>query len=181
MASSDPAVPERRHYGDHRPYPDPPDRLADLTGPTAGTIVSPITIYWVPTVEGGAEQFAKRSDDMAVDADRRVVCEIVLQEAATTEQLCQYINPPGCVTAALASPAYSQHLGGASPAASRGRLGPRTSTKRAWSTRLRWSMSGSTGCRQGSRSHPLCRYGLVLAMPALVSTFGSIPTERHAA
>jgi hypothetical protein len=24
MAKSDQAVPERRHYGDHRPYPDPP-------------------------------------------------------------------------------------------------------------------------------------------------------------
>jgi hypothetical protein len=82
MAGSDPAVPERRHYGDHRPYPDPPDRLADLAGPTAGTIELPITHLLGP----------RRGYDMAVDADRRVVCELDLQEAATAEQLCRYVN-----------------------------------------------------------------------------------------
>ena len=82
MASSDPIVPERRHYGEHRPYPDPPARLADLTGPTEGTIDLPVTIDWGP----------KRSYDMAVDADRRVVYELVLQEAASTEQISQYVN-----------------------------------------------------------------------------------------
>jgi hypothetical protein len=41
MASTDPAATTRRHYGDHRPYPDPPARLADLTGPTSGPIELP--------------------------------------------------------------------------------------------------------------------------------------------
>jgi hypothetical protein len=82
MASNDPILPDRRRYGEHRPYPDPPDRLADLTGPTAGTIELPITIYWGPT----------RTYDMASEADRRVMYEIVLQEAAWTEQVGQYVN-----------------------------------------------------------------------------------------
>jgi hypothetical protein len=82
MASSDLVVPERRHYGDHRPYPAPPARLANLTGPTEGTIELPITIDWGP----------KRIYDMALDADRRVAYELVLQEAASTEQVSQYVN-----------------------------------------------------------------------------------------
>jgi hypothetical protein len=82
MASSDATVHQRQRYGEHRPYPDPPARLADLTGPTAGTVELPITIDWGP----------RRSYDMAVDADRRVVYELVLQEAATTEQVGQYVN-----------------------------------------------------------------------------------------
>ncbi|HLI00651.1 MAG TPA: hypothetical protein VKV06_07680, partial [Acidimicrobiales bacterium] len=57
---------------DHRPYPDPPARLADLKGPAAGQIELPLSIYWGP----------KRSYDMATDADHRVVYETVLQEAA---------------------------------------------------------------------------------------------------
>ena len=82
MAASDPTLPQRRRYGDHRPYPDPPARLADLTGPTEGTIELPVTIDWGP----------KRSYDMASDADRRVAYELVLQEAATTEQVSKYVN-----------------------------------------------------------------------------------------
>jgi hypothetical protein len=81
MASHDPIVPERR-YGDHRPYPDPPARLADLTGPTEGTIQLPVTIDWGP----------RRRYDMAFEADRRVVYELVLQEAASTEEVSQYVN-----------------------------------------------------------------------------------------
>ena len=82
MVTRDPIVPERRHYGDRRPYPDPPARLADLGGPTEGTIELPITIDWGP----------KRTYDMGLDADRRVVYEVVLQEAASTEQISQYVN-----------------------------------------------------------------------------------------
>jgi hypothetical protein len=81
MATSDQTVPERRHYGDHRPYPDPPARLADLTGPTAGTVELPITIDWGP----------KRLYDMSRDNDRRVVYEVVLQEAST-EEVGHYVN-----------------------------------------------------------------------------------------
>ena len=82
MASTDPAATSRRHYGDQRPYPDPPARLADLTGPTSGRIELPITIDWGP----------KRVYDMGHDADRRVVYEFVLQEASTTEELGRYVN-----------------------------------------------------------------------------------------
>jgi hypothetical protein len=80
--ASDQVVPERRHYGDHRPYPDPPARLVDLTGPTAGPIELPITIDWGP----------KRRYDMSRDSDRRVVYERVLREAGTPEEVCQYVN-----------------------------------------------------------------------------------------
>lgn len=69
-------------YADHRPYPDPPARLADLKGPTAGLIELPITIDWGP----------KRLYDMAADADRRIVYEVVLQEAADAEEVGLYVN-----------------------------------------------------------------------------------------
>jgi hypothetical protein len=82
MAGTDATVPERRRYGDHRPYPDPPGRLSDLTGPAEGTIDLPVTIDWGP----------KRGYDMASDADRRAAYELVLQEAATTEEVSQYVN-----------------------------------------------------------------------------------------
>src|SRR5436190_22633367 len=82
MASSDRPVSERRHYGDHRPYPEPPARLADLTGPTAGTIELPITIDWGP----------RHCYDMARDADRRMVYERILREAATTEEVARFVN-----------------------------------------------------------------------------------------
>jgi hypothetical protein len=87
MSSSDQAVPERRHYGDHRPYPDPPARLADLTGPTEGLIELPITIDWGP----------KRVYDIGREGDRRIVYERVLREAATTDQIAQYVNGAGLV------------------------------------------------------------------------------------
>jgi hypothetical protein len=82
MTAGDEAAPQRRDYADHRPYAEPPARLADLTGPTAGVIELPITIGWGP----------KRHYDLAEDADRRVVCEVVLQEAASTEEARRYVN-----------------------------------------------------------------------------------------
>jgi hypothetical protein len=82
MASRDPASTAGRRYGDHRPYPDPPDQLDDLTGPTTGQIKLPITIDWGP----------KRTYDMGHDADRRVVYEMVLQEASNTEEVGRYVN-----------------------------------------------------------------------------------------
>lgn len=82
MASSDRAAPAFRHYGDHRPYPDPPARLSDLSGPTSGTIELPITIDWGPS----------RSYDMGDDADRRIAYERVLREAASTEQVATFVN-----------------------------------------------------------------------------------------
>ena len=80
--ASDQVVPEGRRYGDHRPYPDPPAHLADLTGPTDGLIELPITIDWGP----------KRVYDMGRDAERRIVYERVLREAATPDEVARYVN-----------------------------------------------------------------------------------------
>jgi hypothetical protein len=76
------AVTEQRQYADHRPYPDPPRRLTELTGPTSGVVELPITIDWGP----------KRDYDLGRDADRRVVYEVVLQEAADAEEVARYVN-----------------------------------------------------------------------------------------
>lgn len=81
-------MPEQQRYVDHRPYPDPPARLADLTGPTSGTVELPVTIDWGP----------KRSYDLSRDADRRIVYERVLREAASTDELCRYVNGRALVT-----------------------------------------------------------------------------------
>jgi hypothetical protein len=88
MASSDQVTPDGRRYGDHRRYPDPPSRLADLTGPTEGLIELPITIDWGP----------KRVYDMGREAERRIVYERVLREAATPAEVARYVN--GAVLAA---------------------------------------------------------------------------------
>jgi hypothetical protein len=82
VASSDSVSTNGRHYGDHRPYPDPPARLTDLTGPTSGLIDLPITIDWGP----------KRLYDMAEDSDRRIVYERVLREAATADEVAHFVN-----------------------------------------------------------------------------------------
>lgn len=73
---------EQLHYADHRPYPAPPSSLTELHGPTAGVIELPIAIDWGP----------RRTYDLAKDADRRIVYEVVLQEATSTDELAQYID-----------------------------------------------------------------------------------------
>ena len=75
-------VPERRHYGDHRPYPDPPARLADLTGPTAGSIELPITIDWGPS---GSMTLA--ATPIAVSSTNGY-CE----KPPRTEEVSRYVN-----------------------------------------------------------------------------------------
>jgi hypothetical protein len=75
------AVTEQHRYADHRPYPDPPVRLADLTGPTSAVVELPITIDWGP----------RRRYHLGADADRRVVYERVLQEAADVEDVARYV------------------------------------------------------------------------------------------
>jgi hypothetical protein len=82
MPSSDPPSPVPRHYGDHRPYPDPPAQLSDLTRPTHGIIELPRRIDCGP----------KHLYDMALDSDRRVAYELVLQEAETTAEVASYVN-----------------------------------------------------------------------------------------
>lgn len=61
---------EERRYGDHRPYPVPPSRLADLTGPTSGVVEVPVTIDWgasaattsapTPTAESSTSVYSRR-------------------------------------------------------------------------------------------------------------------------
>lgn len=75
-------VTEQRRYADHRPYPEPPGRLADLTGPTAGVVELPITIDWGP----------RRRYDLGTDTDRRIVYERVLREAGDAEEVGRYVN-----------------------------------------------------------------------------------------
>ncbi len=75
-------TPHERRYGEHRPYPDAPARLADLNGPITGTLTLPVTIDWGP----------KRVYDMSKDNDRRVVYELVLQEASSAEEVSRYVN-----------------------------------------------------------------------------------------
>jgi hypothetical protein len=75
-------VSEQHGYADHRPYPEPPARLSELTGPTSGLAELPITIYWGP----------RRRYDLGADADRRVVYERVLREAADAQEVARYVN-----------------------------------------------------------------------------------------
>lgn len=82
MTTSQEAGPELRRYVDRRPYPEPPADLGDLTGPTSGRVELPVTIDWGPA----------RSYDLGEDADRRVVYERVLREAASTGDVCRYVN-----------------------------------------------------------------------------------------
>lgn len=73
---------DQLRYADHRPYPDPPGRLSDLTGPIAGWVELPITIDWGP----------KRRYNLDQDADRRIVYERVLREAANAEEIGRFVN-----------------------------------------------------------------------------------------
>ncbi len=79
----------QRHYADHRPYAEPPGRLEDLVGATSGRVELPVTIDWGP----------RRSYDMSTDADRRIAYERVLREAASTEELCRYLDGEALVDA----------------------------------------------------------------------------------
>ncbi len=75
-------MPAARRYADHHPYPEPPARLSDLTGPTAGTIELPQSIDWRPG----------RTCDMSSGVARRIVYERTLREAASTEEVCRYVD-----------------------------------------------------------------------------------------
>jgi hypothetical protein len=82
-------VSDQRHYADHRPYPDPPAQLTDLVGPTAGVVELPKTIDWGP----------RRTYDLGLDVDRRIVYELVLQEASSTGEIVRYVNGAALVDA----------------------------------------------------------------------------------
>ena len=78
------AGPERVGYGAVRIYAEPPGDLAALTGPTVGLVRLPAHLDWAPA----------RVYDLAVDADRRVLYERVIVEAASTAELCYWLNGP---------------------------------------------------------------------------------------
>lgn len=78
---------EARTYGERRPYAEPPARIDDLTGPVDGAVRLPITIDWGPA----------RSYDLADDVDRRILYERVLREAASTDEVCRWVNGPALV------------------------------------------------------------------------------------
>lgn len=63
--------------------------LADLRGPTTGTVELPIWLFWHPN----------RTFDLADPAIRRWVYQIVLREASRPEDLTTYLN--GEVLAAI--------------------------------------------------------------------------------
>jgi hypothetical protein len=75
-------VERSRTYAEQRPYADPPGRLADLTGPTEGVVELPVTIDWGP----------RRTYDLAAEADRRILYERVTREAASTDEVCRWID-----------------------------------------------------------------------------------------
>ena len=82
MASQSRRSFQPRAYRDVRPYPEPPESLADLTGPTVGIIELPIVIDWGP----------RRRYDLGKETDRRIVYERVLREAATPQDLVRFVN-----------------------------------------------------------------------------------------
>lgn len=69
-------------YAEERPYANPPGRLADLTGPTEGVVELPLTLDWGP----------HRPYDLAAEVDRRILYERVIREAATTGEVCRWID-----------------------------------------------------------------------------------------
>ena len=71
-----------RTYAEQRPYADPPGRLAELTGPTEGVVELPVTLDWGP----------RRTYDLTAEMDRRILYERVMREAATTDEVCRWID-----------------------------------------------------------------------------------------
>lgn len=71
----------RLRYVDVRPYTIP-SRLAQLTGPTDGRIDLPRSLAWGP----------RRTFDLDDDEQRRMLYELVVQEASTDAELATYLN-----------------------------------------------------------------------------------------
>lgn len=70
------------NYAAHRPYAAPPANLAALTGPMRGKLQLPKRLDWGPP----------HTYDVAVAQQRRAMYEVVLQEAATTSDVEQFVN-----------------------------------------------------------------------------------------
>lgn len=69
-------------YATTRPYAPPPADLEMLRGPQHGTVRLPKRLDWGPG----------RSYQLDVPRQRRAMYEVVLQEAATTEDLKEYLD-----------------------------------------------------------------------------------------
>lgn len=69
-------------YATTRPYAPPPADLEMLRGPQHGAVRLPKRLDWGPG----------RSYQLDVPRQRRAMYEVVLQEAATTEDLKEYLD-----------------------------------------------------------------------------------------
>ena len=76
------AMKARMRYAEHRPYAVP-DRLEELTGPTGGLVSLPIHLDWSGT---------RRPYDLRDAAERNIMYERVLREAAGSQDLHRYLN-----------------------------------------------------------------------------------------
>jgi hypothetical protein len=75
-------VAERKaRYADTRPYVTP-DTLDELAGPASGVIELPISLDWSE----------RRTYDLSVESDRRLMYERVIREAMTADILRSYLN-----------------------------------------------------------------------------------------
>lgn len=70
-----------RTYADNRPYLLP-EALEELTGPATGVILLPLHIDW-------SERIALHMDD---PAERRLMYQRVIREAARADDLRRYLN-----------------------------------------------------------------------------------------
>lgn len=71
----------RVRYAEIRPY-TVPDSLSELTGPTDGFVELPIDLDWSQ----------QRRYDLAVDKDRRRLCETVVREAMSRADLTRFLH-----------------------------------------------------------------------------------------
>jgi hypothetical protein len=71
----------RVRYADTRPYVTP-ETLEELAGPATGVLELPISLDWSE----------RRSYDLSVESDRRLMYERVIREAMSADILRRYLN-----------------------------------------------------------------------------------------
>jgi hypothetical protein len=71
----------KARYADIRPYVTP-DSLDELSGPTTGVIELPISLDWSE----------RRTYDLSVESDRRLMYERVIREAMSADTLRRYLD-----------------------------------------------------------------------------------------
>ena len=72
---------QRVRYAASRPYVTP-ETLDELTGPATGVVELPVTLEWSE----------RRTYDLSVVSDRRLMYERVVREAMTVDALRGYLN-----------------------------------------------------------------------------------------